>query len=138
VAAAHSPQADAPHDPEPPATAGAAVRRAAIFTRAADAVEEATWSARCDGSAAYGIAVFDVNPGSEAGGQTSVTVRYYHAAGTGAPRADQAGQADQADQADQAGQASGQPGTPAGDCTLFETFTLVRPRSDGRRWHLKD
>lgn len=26
----------------------------------------------------------------------------------------------------------------AGDYTLFETFTLVRPRSDGRRWHLKD
>ena len=29
-------------------------------------------------------------------------------------------------------------GAPTGDYTLFETFTLVRPRSDGRRWHPKD
>ena len=92
------------------------------YTRpAADAVEEATWSARRDGSTGYGIAVFDVNPGSEAGGQTSVTVRYYHAVG-----------------ADQVSPATGQPGAPTGDYSLFETFTLVRPRSDGRRWHLKD
>ena len=85
------------------------------------AVEEAAWSARRDGSTGYGIAVFDVNPGSEAGGQTSVTVRYYHAVG-----------------ADQVSQAARQPAEPAGDYTLFETFTLVRPRSDGRRWHLKE
>jgi hypothetical protein len=79
----------------------------------ADAVEEATWSARRDSSAGYGIAVFDVSPGSEAGGQTSITVRYYHAVGA-------------------------DPVSPAaGDYTLFETFTLVRPRSDGRRWHPK-
>jgi Purple acid Phosphatase, N-terminal domain len=71
--------------------------------RADGAVETATWSARRDASAGYGIAVFDVSPGSEAGGQTSVTVRYYHAVG--------------------------------GDYALFDTFTLVRPRSDGRRWH---
>jgi 3',5'-cyclic AMP phosphodiesterase CpdA len=112
-------------------------REAAVFTRpgrpvpgggvpggytrpAADAVEEATWSARRDGSTGYGIAVFDVNPGSEAGGQTSITVRYYHAVG-----------------ADPVSPATGQPGAPTGDYTLFETFTLVRPRSDGRRWHLK-
>jgi hypothetical protein len=74
----------------------------------ADAVEAATWSARRDIATGYGIAVFDVNPGSEAGGQTSVTVRYYHAVGA-----------------------------PTDDYTLFETFTLVRPRSDSRRWHLK-
>ena len=117
---------------------GAAGRVARVFTRppgpvpdprvpggytrpAADAVEEATWSARRDTSTGYGIAVFDVNPGSEAGGQTSVTVRYYHAVG-----------------ADPVSPATGQPGAPTGDYILFETFTLVRPRSDGRRWHPKD
>jgi hypothetical protein len=26
---------------------------------------------------------------------------------------------------------------PDGDYAFFETFTLVRPRSDGRRWHLR-
>lgn len=65
------------------------------------------WSARRDTSAAYGIAVFDVDPGTESGGQTSVTVTRYHAAD----------------------------GVPDGDYTEFETFTLVRPRSDRRRWH---
>jgi hypothetical protein len=110
--------------------AGASPRLAGVFTRpaspvpdqrvpggytrpAADAVEAAAWSARRDTSAGYGIAVFDVSPGSEAGGQTSVTVRYYHAVGAEPVSA------------------------PAGDYTLFETFTLVRPRSDGRRWHPK-
>jgi hypothetical protein len=86
----------------------------------ADAVEPATWSARRDTATGYGIAVFDVNPGSEAGGQTSVTVRYYHAVG-----------------AEPAGPGAGTGGAPTDDYTLFETFTLVRPRSDGRRWHLK-
>jgi len=91
----------------------------------ADAVEAATWSARRDTSTGYGIAVFDVSPGSEAGGQTSITVRYYHAAGL--------------DPADTGllGPATGLQGVPTDDYTLFETFTLVRPRSDGRRWHLK-
>jgi hypothetical protein len=92
---------------------------------AADVVEAATWSARRDTSTGYGIAVFDVSPGSEAGGQTSITVRYYHAAGL-----------DPADTGP-AGPAAGAPGAPTGDYTLFETFTLVRPRSDGRRWHPK-
>jgi hypothetical protein len=84
-------------------------------------VEAATWSARRDASPGYGIAVFDVNPGSEAGGQTSITVRYYHdfhdyrAAG--------------------ADPVSPVAGEPDGDYAFFETFTLVRPRSDGRRWH---
>ncbi|MGH3210878.1 MAG: purple acid phosphatase family protein [Trebonia sp.] len=95
---------------------------------AADAVEAATWSARRDASTGYGIAVFDVSPGSEAGGQTSVTVRYYHAGGpdAGGPDAGDAGLA-----------GAGAPGAPGDDYTLFETFTLVRPRSDGRRWHPK-
>jgi hypothetical protein len=121
---------------------GAASRTAPVFTRpaapvpdqrvlggytrpAADAVEPATWSARRDTSAGYGIAVFDVSPGSEARGQTSITVRYYHTAGP-----------DPAD-TDPASPVAAPPGTPDGDYTLFDTFTLVRPRSDGRRWHPK-
>ena len=86
------------------------------------AVEAATWSARRDASTGYGIAVFDVNPGSEAGGQTSVTVRYYH---------------DFRDVPTRPGQDRHSPvaGAPDGDYAFFETFTLVRPRSDGRRWH---
>ena len=81
---------------------------------AADVTETAAWSARRDTATGYGVAVFDVNPGAEAGGQTSITVRYYHAV--------------DADPAQ---------GTPTDDYSLFETFTLVRPRSDGRRWHPK-
>ncbi len=92
---------------------------------AADAVEAAAWSARRDDSTGYGIAVFDVSPGSEAGGQTSITVRYYHAAGP-----DPAGTGP-------ASPAAGALGAPADDYTLSETFTLVRPRSDRRRWHPK-
>jgi hypothetical protein len=92
-----------------------------VFVRAgADAVEDATWSARRDTSTGYGISVFDVNPGTEAGGQTSITVTHYHAVG-----------------ADPVNPASGEPGAPTDDYTLFESFTLVRPRSDGRRWHAK-
>lgn len=49
--------------------------------------------------------MFDVNPGTEAGGQTSITVTHYHEVGA--------------------------------DPVPFETFTLVRPRSDGRRWHAR-
>ncbi len=80
-----------------------------------EAAEVATWSARRDTAAGPGIAVFDVNPGAEAGGQTSIIVRYYHAA---AP--------------DPLAAAAAEPG---GDYLLFDAFTLVRPRSDGRRWH---
>jgi hypothetical protein len=89
----------------------------------ADATPDATgsapwsapWSARTDPASGYGVAVFDVNPGAEAGGQTSITVRYYHAV--------------DADPAQ---------GIPTDDYVLFETFTVVRPRSDGRRWHPKE
>jgi hypothetical protein len=77
--------------------------------------EAAPWSARRDTATGYGVAVFDVNPGTEAGGQTSITVRYYHAV--------------DADPAQ---------GIPTDDYVLFETFTVVRPRSDGRRWHPKE
>jgi hypothetical protein len=78
----------------------------------ADTAEVAAWSARRDAAAGGGIAVFDVNPGTEAGGQTSISVRYFHAAG-------------------------GDPANPTGDYALFDAFTVVRPRSDGRRWHAR-
>ncbi len=113
--------------------------RARVFTRAnrpvpssapgvyvrggADAAEDAIWSARRDTSAGYGIAVFDVDPGTEAGGQASITVTRYRAAGAGP--------------AGPAGRAGPEAGALAGDHTPFETVTLVRPRSDGRRWHAK-
>jgi len=93
-----------------------------VYARAAaDAVEDATWSARRDTATGYGIAVFDVNPGTEAGGQTSIAVGHHHAVG-----------------ADSVHPATGEAGAPTDDYTLFETFTLVRPRSDGRRWHAKE
>jgi hypothetical protein len=53
-----------------------------VYTRpAADAVEDAIWSARRDTTTGYGIAVFDVNPDSDAGGQPSITVTHCHAVG---------------------------------------------------------
>ena len=84
-----------------------------VYTRAAaDAVEDAIWSARRDTSTGYGIAVFDVHPDPEDfGGQTSITVTQYHAVG-----------------ADPVKQATGAKGAPTPDYTEFETFTLVRPR----------
>jgi hypothetical protein len=98
-------------DSNPAATATAATATAA----ATGAPAAALWSARRDTATGYGVAVFDVNPGAEAGGQTSITVRYYHAV--------------DADPAQ---------GIPTDDYVLFETFTVVRPRSDGRRWHPKE
>jgi hypothetical protein len=84
---------------------------------AAGAAETAAASARRAPLTGYGIAVFDVNPGHDADGQTSISVRYYHAAGP-----------------DPANLALG---APADDFTLYDAFTLLRPRSDGRRWHPK-
>jgi hypothetical protein len=91
----------------------------------ADGVENAAWSARRDTATGYGVAVFDVNPGAEAGAQTSITVRYYHAvdADPGDGDGDSAAPGD---------------GGPSDDYALFDTFTLVRPRSDGRRWHPRE
>jgi Purple acid Phosphatase, N-terminal domain/Calcineurin-like phosphoesterase len=84
-----------------------------VYARAAaDAVEDATWSARRDTSTGYGIAVFDVDPGVP-GGMTSITVTQYHAVG-----------------ADPVNPTTGEPGAPTPNYTEFETFTLVRPRSD--------
>ncbi|WP_244105744.1 purple acid phosphatase family protein [Burkholderia gladioli] len=81
--------------PVPGATAGTFARPGA------DAREDAIWSARRDAGNGYGIAVFDYEPG-EAGGQTRITVNYYHAAG-----------------ADSA---------PTSDYSLFETIVLSKPR----------
>jgi len=77
---------------------------AGTFTRPpADALEDATWSARRDTETGYGIAVFDLDPGSS-GGKTSITIRYYHAAG-----------------ADR---------LPTPDYQLFETLVLAKARRE--------
>jgi hypothetical protein len=78
-----------------------------------DAVEDAVWSANRDTATGYGISVFDVDPGSPFDGQTSITVTHYHAVG-----------------ADPINPTTGATGAPTDDYTVFETFTLVRPRSD--------
>jgi len=82
--------------PTPGATPG-------TYTRlAADAYEDAIWSARRDTTTGYGIAVFDLDPG-ERDGKTTITVNYYHAAG-----------------------ATATVGTPA--YTLFDTVVLAKSR----------
>ncbi len=97
-----------PNRPVPSATPG-------VYERpAADAVEDAPWSAQRDTSTGYGIAVFDVDPG-EPGSHTSIKVTQYHALG-----------------ADPVNPTTGAAGAPTPDYTEFETFTLVRPRSDRR------
>jgi hypothetical protein len=85
-----------------------------VYARAAaDAVEDAIWSAKRDTSTGYGIAVFDVHPDPDGfEGQTSITVTQYHAVG-----------------ADPVNPATGAKGAPTPDYTEFETFRLVRPRS---------
>jgi hypothetical protein len=85
--------------PEPSSTAGE------YYRPTADAIEDATWSANRDPATGYGVAVFDVDPGSGPGAQTAITVTYYHAVGAD--------------------------GAPISDYTELETFKLVRPRSDG-------
>jgi hypothetical protein len=86
---------------------------AGVFTRAAaDAAEDAVWSAKRDTTTGYGIAVFDVHPDPEDfGGRTAITVTQYHAVG-----------------ADPVNPATGTKGAPTPDYTEFETFTLIRPR----------
>ncbi|HEY7011261.1 MAG TPA: metallophosphoesterase family protein [Streptosporangiaceae bacterium] len=95
-----------PNRPIPGATAGTFARAAA------DAVEDAPWSAKRDTSTGYGIAVFDVDPGVP-GGHTSIKITQYHALG-----------------ADPVNPTTGAAGAPTPDYTEFETFTLIRPRSD--------
>jgi hypothetical protein len=63
-----------PNRPIPAKTPG-------TFTKlGADAVEDAVWSARRDTDTGYGVAVFDLDPGSP-GAKTSITISYYHALG---------------------------------------------------------
>ena len=82
-----------------------------VYARAsADAIEDAIWSARRDTSTGYGIAVFDVDPGS-ADGDPAITVTHYHAVG-----------------ADPVNPETGAKGAPTPDYTEFETFKLIRPR----------
>ena len=90
---------------------GAKVANATTFTQirtgakpAPDATEPAAWSAMTDPADAYGIACFQVDPGSP-GGQTTITVTYYHA-----PT-----------------QATG-----TADYSELESFQLTRPRRDHR------
>jgi Purple acid Phosphatase, N-terminal domain/Calcineurin-like phosphoesterase len=101
------------------AGAGDAAGGHAAGAGGADAVVDAAWSARRCAGTGYGVAVCDVNPGAEAGAQTSITVRYYHALDVD-PGADPGD------------------GGLSDDYALFDTFTLVRPRSDGRRWHPRE
>ena len=83
-----------------------------VFTRAAaDAVEDAVWSAKRDTATGYGIAVFDVDPGHGSDGEPGIKVTHYHAVG-----------------ADPVNPGTGVKGAPTPDYTEFETFTLVRPR----------
>jgi 3',5'-cyclic AMP phosphodiesterase CpdA len=63
--------------------------------------EQAPWSAVRDKAHAYGFAAFTVDPGSHPGGSTSIEVTYYAVTG------------------------------PFGALTAVDSFTLVRPRSDG-------
>ncbi len=62
--------------------------------------EPAPWSAVRNATHAYGFAAFEVDPGSEPGGVTTMTVTYYDVTGSD------------------------------GRLTPFETFTLKRPRRD--------
>lgn len=79
---------------------------AGVFVKpAADAVEDAIWSARRDSATGYGIAVFDLDPGAP-NGKTSITMRYYHAVG-----------------ADRA---------PTSCYELFDTVVLAKDRRDTR------
>ncbi|HEX4830884.1 MAG TPA: fibronectin type III domain-containing protein [Trebonia sp.] len=103
--------------PAGPAVAGAIVpaarRPGTAWVRAGSggAIEDATWSARRDPAMRYGIAVFDVDPGTPAGDQTLITVSYYRVADPSAP-------------------AAGQGSPPADDdFTEFDRFTLIRPRA---------
>jgi 3',5'-cyclic AMP phosphodiesterase CpdA len=96
-----------PNRPSPTAMAGVWARSAA------DAREDAIWSARRDPTSGYGIAVFDVDPGPALGGETTITVTYFHAPG-----------------ADPTNPSSGLMGAPNPSYTEFESFTVVRHRSE--------
>ena len=63
--------------------------------------EHAPWSAVRNAAHSYGFAAFEVDPGTRAGGTTTIKVTYYDVTG------------------------------PDGQLSPFETFTLSRTRSDG-------
>jgi hypothetical protein len=93
--------------PEPSSAPG-------VFTRAgADALEDATWSAKRNTATGYGIGVFDVDPGRFPGDHTSIKYSYY-----------------QALNADPTNPNTGQTGAPNPNYTLFETVKFHRPRRD--------
>jgi len=101
--AAGAPQAKVitrPNRPVPGAVPGVFVKPEA------DALEDAIWSARRDTVSGYGIGVFDLDPGHP-GGQTSITLRYYHAVG-----------------ADR---------SPSGRYELFDTVVIAKPRHERPR-----
>jgi hypothetical protein len=77
-----------------------------------DTWEPAIWSAVTDPAEAYGIASFNVDPGTTQGGKTTLTLTYYHAP---------------------AAVASGTPpvAPPPPTYSVLETITFTRPRSDG-------
>lgn len=78
-----------------------------IYMKAgADALEDAIWSARRDVISGYGIGVFDLDPGQPAG-ETTITMRYYHA-----PGADRA---------------------PSARYELFDRVVLAKPVARGAR-----
>jgi 3',5'-cyclic AMP phosphodiesterase CpdA len=91
-----------PNRPRPTTSAGVYARAAA------DAREDAIWSAVRDPSTGYGIAVFDLNP--EARGVTTIDVTYLHAIG-----------------ADPVNPTTGVAGAPTAQYSVFERFTLFRP-----------
>jgi hypothetical protein len=70
-------------------------RRAPIYL-----MEHAPWSAVRNASHGYGFAAFTVDPGTKAGGITTITVTYYDVVGMD------------------------------GELSAYETFTLQRPRRD--------
>ncbi len=65
-------------------------------------MEQAPWSAVRNAAHPYGFAAFAVDPGSDPGGITSISVTYYDV------------------------------GEPDGQLTPFEAFKLIRPRRDNR------
>ncbi|GAA1952479.1 purple acid phosphatase family protein [Kitasatospora viridis] len=93
---------------------GSGVREATVRTQRLtfkadpDATEQAHWSAVIDPDTRfpYGVAVFDVDPGTLPGGRTTITVSYYHSVPATAA-------------------------VPFPAPVLFDRFTLHRNRSDG-------
>jgi hypothetical protein len=91
-----------------------------VYRRAeADAREDAIWSAVRDTSTGYGLAIFDVDPGG--GNLTTIDVTYLHVPG-----------------ADPVNPTSGVAGAATPNYSVFETFTLHRPRRRGSLRRLPD